>query len=61
MAKNSDDYDEKCMKSKFDSDDDLPLNKMIKIYNVPIVVRAVLYENNKYYPQVFLDERLHKL
>ena len=49
------------MKSKFDSDDDLPLNKMIKIYNVPIVVRAVFYENNKYYPQVFLYERLHKL
>ena len=61
MAKNSDDYDEKYMKSKFDSDDDLSLNKMIKIYNVPIVVRAVFYENNKYYPQVFLYERLHKL
>ena len=25
-----------------------------------IVVRAVIYENNKYYPQVFLDECLHK-
>ena len=25
------------------------------------VVRAVFHENNKYYPQVFLDERLYKL
>ena len=28
-ANNSDDYDEKCMKIKFNSDDDLPLNKML--------------------------------
>ena len=26
-----------------------------------IVVRAAFYENNKYYPQVFLDECLYKL
>ena len=34
------------MKIKFDSYDDLPLNKTIEIYNVTIVVRAVLHENN---------------
>ena len=52
----SDDYDEKYMKMKFNSDVELPLNKMIEI-----VVRAVFYENNKYYPQVLLDECLYKL
>ena len=26
-----------------------------------IVVRAVLHENSKYYPQVFLKECLHKI
>ena len=33
ITKNSDDYnyDEKCMKIKFDSDDELPLNKLILV------------------------------
>ena len=44
------------MKIKFDSDDNLPLNKTIEISIVAIVVRAVFYENNKYYSQLFLDE-----
>ena len=48
ITKNLDDYDE-----KYDSDDNLPLNKTIEIPIVTIVVRAVLYENNKYYPQIF--------
>ena len=41
------------MKITFDSDGDLPLNKAIEIHNLTIVVRAISYENNKYYPQVF--------
>ena len=49
------------MKIKFNSDDELPLNKTIEIPIMTIVVRAVFYENNKYYPQVFLDECLYKL
>ena len=53
--KKSDDYDEKYIKIKFDSDDDLPLNNTIEDYNATIVVRAVLHENKKYYLQVFLD------
>ena len=57
----SDDYDEKYIKIKFDSDDELPLNKTIKIPIITIVVRAVFHENNKYYLQVFLDECLYKI
>ena len=41
------------MKIKFDSDDDLALNKATEIPTMTIVVRAVFHENNKYYPQVF--------
>ena len=48
------------MKIKFNSDDQLLLNKMIEIPTMTIVVRAVFHENNKYYPQVFLDECLYK-
>ena len=44
------------MKIKFNSDDELPLNKTIKSPSLAIVVRAVFHENNKYYPQVFSDE-----
>ena len=49
------------MKIKFNSDDKLPLNKMIKISTITIVVTAVFHENNKYYPHVFLDECLYKI
>ena len=49
------------MKIKFDSDDDLPLNILIEIYNVTIAVRVIFYENENYYQQVFLDEYLYKL
>ena len=34
---------------------------MIEIHSMIIVVRAAFYENNKYCPQVFLDECLFKL
>ena len=37
------------------------LDRMIEIPSMIIVVRAVFHENNKYYPQVFLDECLYKL
>ena len=38
ITKNSHDYDEKYIKTKFSSDDELPLNKTIEISTVKIVV-----------------------
>ena len=61
IIKNSDNYDEKYIKIKFNSDDELLLNKLIEILSMIIVVRVVFHENTKYYPQVFLDECLYKL
>ena len=49
------------MKIKFNSDNELPLNKTIEIHNMIIVVSTVFDENNKYYPQVLLDGCLYKL
>ena len=49
------------MKNKFDSNDELPLNKTIEIPTITIVVGAIILENNKQYPQVFLDECLFKI
>ena len=61
ITKNPDKYDEKYMKITFDSHDKLPLNKTKEIPSMTTVARAVFHENNKYYPQVFLDECLYKL
>ena len=48
---NSDDYDEKYMKIKFNSDDDLPANKTLEISSMLIVIKAAFNENNKHYPR----------
>ena len=44
------------MKIKFNSDDELPLNIAVEIASMTIIVRSIFLENNKYHPQVFLDE-----
>ena len=37
------------MKIKFNSDEELPLNKAIEIPIMTIAVRAIFLENNKFY------------
>ena len=54
-------YSNYYMKIKFNSDDNLPLNKPLKFHNITVTIRCVLSEDNKLYPQVFLDEALHSL
>ena len=54
ITNNSNNYDEKYVKIKFNLDDELPLNKPIEICSMIKVVRVVFHENNKYYPQVVL-------
>ena len=49
------------MKLKFNSDDNLSLNKTLKLHNITIIIRSVFEEDGKYYPQVFLDECLYEL
>ena len=61
ITKNLDNYDEKYIKTKFDSDDELSLNKTVEIPIMTIVVRAVFLTRNKYFPQVFLDECLYEI
>ena len=48
------------MKIKFDSDDDLSLNKPLKLQAMTIIIRSV-FEGGKFYPQVFLDDALYEL
>ena len=54
-------YTKDYMKIKFNSDDNLPLNKPLKFYQMTITIRCVISEDNKLYPQVFLDEALYSL
>ena len=49
------------MKIKFNSDDDLPLNKSLKFSLMTITIRCVFKEDNELYPQVFLDDALYEL
>ena len=46
ITKNSDHYDEKYVKIKMNSDDELQV-KIMEISSMMLVVRAVLHENNK--------------
>ena len=54
-------YEKEYMKIKFISDDNLPLNKILKLHNLTIIVRSFFQVEKKYYPQVFLDECLYEL
>ena len=47
------DYEKDYMKIKFNSDDDLPLNKLLKNHAITIIIRSVFEEDGKLYPQVF--------
>ena len=52
-------YDRNCMKIKFISNDDLPVDKTVDLHLITIVVRAIFAQNGKYYLQLFLDDALY--
>ena len=48
------------MKIKFNSDNNLSLNKPLNFHNMTITIRSV-FEDGKLYPEVFLDDTLYEL
>ena len=46
---------------KFNSDNNLPLNKPLKFQNMTIITRFVFSEGGKFYPQLFLHDTLYEL
>ena len=48
------------MKIKFNTDDNLPLNKQLKLHMLTITVRSV-FEDGKFYLQLYLDDCLCEL
>ena len=58
ITNTSGDYDEMYVKIKFNSDDNLPLNKISKLHNLITVARSAVQED---YPRIFLDMCLYEL
>ena len=54
-------YDDNYIKIKFNTDDDIPLNKIIYFPTVTIIIRSITKKNDKYYPQLFLDDCLYEV
>ena len=55
------DYEKDYMKIKFNSDNNLPLNKPLKFNLMTIIIRRVFEEDGKFYPQLFVDDSLDEL
>ena len=55
------DYGKDEIKIRFDSGDDLPLNKPLKFHVMTIIIRSVFEEDGKLYPQLFLGDTLDEL
>ena len=49
------------MKIKFNSDDDFPLNTVLKFHVLTIIIRKFFEKDSKYYPQIYLDDFLHEI
>ena len=54
--KHDDDY----MNIKFNTDD-IPLNKIIYFPEITIIITSVTKKDDKYYPQLFLDDCLYEI
>ena len=47
------DYEKDYKKIKFNSDDDIPLNKSLKFHAMTIIIRSVFEEDGKLHLQIF--------
>ena len=54
-------YKKDFRKIKFNSDDNLPLNKILKLHMLTVIVRSAFEKDGEYYPQVFSDVCLYEL
>ena len=54
-------YGKNYAKTGVNTDGNVPTNKKLKFPTLKIIIRCVFEESGKLYPQVYLDECLHKL
>ena len=55
------DYGKDYLRIKFNSDNDLPLNKPLKFHSMTIIIRSVFEKDGKFYPLLYLDDCLYEL
>ena len=54
-------YGKDLKKIRFESNDDLPMNKPMRLRLLSIIIRCVFSKDGKFYPQLFLDDTLYEL
>ena len=54
-------YGKDYMRIKFESNDNLPIDKIVNIGLATIIIRSVFAQNGKFYPQLFLDDALYNI
>ena len=54
-------YDDNYMKIKFNTNDNIILNKIIYFPTITITIRSVTQKDGKYFPQLFLDDCLYEV
>ena len=61
MGVKKSEYGKDFMKIQFNTDDNLPLNKPVKLHLLTIIVRCIFEEDSKFYLQLYLDDCLYEL
>ena len=54
-------YGKDFMKMELNTDNNLPLNKPLKLHMLTIIVRCIFQEDGAFYPQLYLDDCLYEL
>ena len=49
---NDGEYEKDYMRIKFNTDDNIPLNKVLNFLTITVIIRCVFEKDGKYYPQV---------
>ena len=53
-------FDKDYTKTKFESNNIFPIDNDVNIHIATIIIRAIFAKDDKYYPQLFLDDGLYK-
>ena len=61
MVAKKNEYGKDFEKINFESNDDLPMNKPIKLRLLTIIIKSLFSEDGKFNHQLFLDDALHEL
>ena len=54
-------YDDNYLKIKFNEDDNIPLYKSIYFPTITIIIRSITKKDDKYYPQLFVEDCLYEV